>query len=580
LTKAVSRLVTKSLQISLAISTMDVASLALAAVALAGAAKGAVDTYILMAEIFKRDDDSLHLAVLYNGEKHRLQTWMDAMQTQDPNSSKLAKLSEDIRGHIYRILADIESTQAKAARIVAKRCNSPPQPNTLAPISFTQPANAMVQQLVALNAKLPRRKRLSWSLKDKEELTKLVGALTTLNNQLKELVMPISTEMFEQSVAARVVAEIRDCSTLTVTMTATNTSATDSLTKLGLRLRELQIQAEENPTLLDSMPYKSLSFDKNGFTGTAQVAGYPMGRRVWVERRDIPATLKSEDRVKMTEWIRALGNVLQTINSARQDVFCIPDFVGIYEDLDYIKASQGLKSRWWFLYGIPDNNKLWNPLPDTQCPPGDIDFVPNPVSLMALLTHPRSQTSPPELGDRVKLALTLASSFAQLHAAGWLHKGLRSDKIWFFRSKNAPKDSLPDITKPFITGFDLSRPSTKASIEHRQKLGLDQEYYYHEKSIHGYTKIIDLYSLGIVMFEIGRWALATKGVPPEHKSPVKALQDFLLSTAVEDLGWRVGNRYKSVVKALLQGDIPDDDDETITQGFFIKVLQELNEIRV
>ncbi|KAK3365122.1 hypothetical protein B0T24DRAFT_598424 [Lasiosphaeria ovina] len=157
-------------------------------------------------------------------------------------------------------------------------------------------------------------------------------------------------------------------------------------------------------------------------------------------------------------------------------------------------------------------------------------------------------------------------------AAGWLHKGLRSDRIWFFRDlKSGSRHALPDITRPFITEFDFARPIAKESILHRQQFEPDIEYYYHSRTVQGYTKILDLYSLGIVMLEIGRWGIARKGMPEEHKKSDEAFHRYLVTHGAADMAWRVGGLYRDVVKTLLEGNLPDKDDEATAQGYFITV---------
>ncbi|KAH6699824.1 hypothetical protein BKA61DRAFT_621096 [Leptodontidium sp. MPI-SDFR-AT-0119] len=561
---------------------MDVAGAVIGGVALLAAAKGAVDTFNLMAEIFSRDDESYHLFVLYEGERHRLDTWADSMRTSDPTKSKLDVLSGKAREHISRILADMKATQEKAAEIIASHCTIHRIPSPAITGAALQPESPQVVNLVAIMAKLPRRGRLGWSLNHKDRLKEQVQALHALNDQLKEHITQISSETFEQSVCARVVAGVHDARALAL-VTQDATTRQNDLEVLGTRLRGLQLMSEESPDLLASMPYKSLVLDPNRFTGLAMLPGYPLGRSVWAESRDVRGD-SGASFATMQERIQALGKVLETINAAAQDVYCTPEFVGIYKDLDHDAKVSKWESRWWFVYapprvagGSPDR---WEQQLDVDGSAGGAGFVPNPVSLRQLLTHPTSQASPPDLGSRVKLALSLASSFAQLHAAGWLHKGLRSDKIWFFRAKNTAPDALPDITTPFITGFDLSRPSVKESSEHRKALGLDKEYYYHPQSVVGYTKVRDLYSLGMVMLEIGRWALATKGVPKAHSQTTEMLQNYLTSHGVGDLGWRAGRRYRDVVKTLLRGELPENSDAAITQVFFVKVIQELMEISV
>ncbi|KAK0712621.1 hypothetical protein B0T26DRAFT_752834 [Lasiosphaeria miniovina] len=209
----------------------------------------------------------------------------------------------------------------------------------------------------------------------------------------------------------------------------------------------------------------------DNFTGEARaIPGYPLGCPVWIEWRYIPSSLSETAVENLTERVQFLGNILKTTSDGHEAVFWIPKFVGLYEDLQHAKRLSGQDSRWGFLYTVPEIADYdLDPVLDMDFRQHDPDFVPNPISLRDMMNRDTrlkrsSKTPPPEPGDRVKLAIALTGTFAQLHAAGWLHKGLTSDRIWFFRRKNAPPRELPDISRPFITGFDLSRPQATSSL--------------------------------------------------------------------------------------------------------------------
>jgi len=94
-------------------------------------------------------------------------------------------------------------------------------------------------------------------------------------------------------------------------------------------------------------------------------------------------------------------------------------------------------------------------------PSNDTDPTALPVTLWDLLES-KDPRAIPSLGDRFNLAKALASALALLHATRWLHKGLKSDNILFFRRKDQhrshhltlPVSKSPDATKP---GRNLDR---------------------------------------------------------------------------------------------------------------------------
>ena len=61
----------------------------------------------------------------------------------------------------------------------------------------------------------------------------------------------------------------------------------------------------------------------------------------------------------------------------------------------------------------------------------------------------------PPLSARMSLCAVLARCIHSFHAVNWLHKGLRSDNIFFFSSS----PERVNFSAPYVSGFELSRPS-------------------------------------------------------------------------------------------------------------------------
>jgi hypothetical protein len=104
---------------------------------------------------------------------------------------------------------------------------------------------------------------------------------------------------------------------------------------------------------------------------------------------------------------------------------------------------------------------------------------------------------------------------------------------------------------------------------------MDIDYYYHPSVIHSFTKRLDLYSLGVVLFEIGRWELLTDAFPPNEKQKLadpEWSRSYLLKQGVDDLGWRMGAIYHEAVKALLTCNLPGDDVDSFAHEFFKRVI--------
>ncbi|RTE68824.1 hypothetical protein BHE90_016795 [Fusarium euwallaceae] len=112
----------------------------------------------------------------------------------------------------------------------------------------------------------------------------------------------------------------------------------------------------------------------------------------------------------------------------------------------------------------------------------------------------------PSLTARVSLARALAESIHNFHAINWLHKGIRSENISIVKSNEA----RPDLSSPYISGFELSRPKTMVEMTEKPVFDPLHDLYRHPAAQSScphqqYQKSYDMYSLGIVLIEIANW---------------------------------------------------------------------------
>lgn len=185
-----------------------------------------------------------------------------------------------------------------------------------------------------------------------------------------------------------------------------------------------------------------------------------------------------------------------------------------------------------------------------------------PVSLRSLL---RGDFRTPSLSARVALIKILAECLEKLHAVNWLHKGIRSENIIFFSRDG--NDTL-DLGRPYLSGFDYSRPESSVSMSENPPTNLSDDLYRHPNvqggpvergRSSGYRKFHDIYSMGLVFVEISLWKPleAVVGVSDMARlkvSDILSVRDTLMSNSYQQsIESRMGDTVAEAIQACLKG---------------------------
>jgi hypothetical protein len=182
-------------------------------------------------------------------------------------------------------------------------------------------------------------------------------------------------------------------------------------------------------------------------------------------------------------------------------------------------------------------------------------WASDPPSLHEVIS--KGWTSKMSLSHRFKAARTLVSSVLDIHTSGSLHSNINSNGIAMLpRNLNDPEPS------PYLLGWgvEASSPDTMSTLEpnlyrHRTQFG---------RTPQPSTTEQDIYSLGVVLLEIGLWTTmstvfaklletAPRFGPREEKAVFKKVNRVILDLGYSsDLRKEMGERYAAVVKACLE----------------------------
>ncbi len=228
--------------------------------------------------------------------------------------------------------------------------------------------------------------------------------------------------------------------------------------------------------------------------------------------------------------------------------------------------------------------------PDAAVPSAD------PISLLQVLGTCQ-QGEEPSLTERMELALTIVTALSCLHLVNWLHKGLRSANIVFFPDKI--RDSGVDLSKPYLCGFDFSRPSSRDEMTEMPPHNPEYDVYRHPHA-HGqspgtsFHQAYDIYSVGVILVEIAHWrsieqVLKIDDLSTARPAITRRVREKLLTKAtMKQIAARTGFRYQNVVQVCLDGSLEFERNGSggddmgallLSEAFHERVIKRLVEIQ-
>lgn len=200
--------------------------------------------------------------------------------------------------------------------------------------------------------------------------------------------------------------------------------------------------------------------------------------------------------------------------------------------------------------------------------PSWADGTKQPVSLQKLLRdsfHSDDARETPSLRARFQLAKQITTALYQLQCSGWLHRNLSSEQIVFFYEQASPpgKGRLR-LDAPFLTGLQYSRPDDQSPADYELhsegfdtgdpnwgRLGL----YLHpdfSRRPRRYQRSDDVYSLGVILFEIAFWEPVEVFRRGEFE-PVPDVAARIIDSARAELAAEAGDFYRDAVLRCLEG---------------------------
>ncbi|KAI1012026.1 hypothetical protein LB503_004467 [Fusarium chuoi] len=261
-----------------------------------------------------------------------------------------------------------------------------------------------------------------------------------------------------------------------------------------------------------------------------------------IEWKRYDLTWKGQKGIRLRGRIQNIARLLHA--DAKPHELLTLNCLGVFEDIE--------KTRYGLIFDYPLGTSEQTDL----------------VSLQALIKSPTPETLP-TLGDRYRMAYTLSLSLAILHASGWLHKSIRSHNIMIPVRRNQPIWS-----QPYLVGFEFSRPDSADETTEKPEQSVRFNLYRHPSAqgIPGesYRKGFDIYSLGVVLLEVGLWRVAWS-LRRDDENPAK-FKEVLLSRVDDRLAHFMGTEYQEAVRSCLNGDL-DHREGSVIRAFYNEVAE-------
>jgi hypothetical protein len=537
---------------------MEAAGLAFGVVSLLASFKGALDGYAFLVQVWDGFGDSSFYSLKLRIERDRLRAWGDLYGLHAAPGKTLSRLDAEpiaTKRLVQDTLLEIKNTTMDVEKLASRyglQLVGPHVPPGTGTSTLAETVAQRAEEQKEANSKLSKRKRFTvsgmlWVLKDEERIDDLLKRLVYLNDSLEQLCPRDEARLLALGLSSYILPSVNQPANLTTI----EESSKDVLACCAL-MKRLYITSETS--LVSSVHHETIQGITNvGAAAGARQTAVALGSDgiegdILIEWKSISSTLTPNQRKDAIARVKRLCGLL---SGQKPAPFSLLSCVGLIDDIPV--PTNGDDEKLGIVFAFP-----------TQ------DAKP-PLTLSQVI---QDSTRIAPLGERFALARALASAVLLIHSARWLHKSLRSDNILFFPELVSGRTRLDS---PFIGGFDYARPQQAESIDKPKQVAGYIDMYRHPEWTAGFTRLCDIYSLGVLLFEIALW----KPIQKYKEDTEDKVREKLLHNAPLLLPGIMGERYSEVVRLCLAGDFGvSPNSENLDRLLWLRVVKELSSCRV
>jgi hypothetical protein len=422
-------------------------------------------------------------------------------------------------------------------------------------------------------AKSLKLKGYDWSLFDKKKLYRILETYTQWSQDLRNLMLHMS-----QDTLAKLAESDQQ---------GMKSSGLEPLMKRRM-LAEAEAPADYH-SLTGTLTEEGKS--TKGFQLGTWSAGTSEATKVIVEYHEYEGELKRDDLGpdevdELKAPIRNLAWLLQstTFDSNSSDSLDQPKIYAL-ECLGFI--DQPVEERSAFLYKLPASES-----------DDGASLTTLHAFINAIDSANKRPLKKPSLNDRFSMAHSLALTVSNVHASAWVHKNIWSRGILLFLETSSGVSTAglyeQRLSTPspgnrivsYLSDWGYAR-SVKQGTDMRSDFEVEPNLYRHPnrqgKPTHQFSRLHDIYALGVVLLEIGLWVTLSRLMEAKIREAEnsgrlpnrKKVAEDLMTLAAQRLPMEMGVGYTKAVMACLKGDFKGTEGPALAVDFQEKVVDVL-----
>lgn len=422
-------------------------------------------------------------------------------------------------------------------------------------------------------AKSLKLKGYDWSLFDKKKLYRILEGYTKWSEDLRNLMMHMSQETLAK------IAE-SDHQGL-------KSSGLEPVVKRQM-LAEAKAPADYH-SLTGTLTEEGKS--NGGFRLGKWSAANSEATKVVVEYHEYESMLKYDDLEpeqidELKEPIRNLAWLLQstTFASKSSDSLDQPKIYAL-ECVGFM--DQPAEERSVFLYKLPA----------TESDDG-ASLTTLHAFINAVDSTNKRPLKKPSLNDRFSMAHSLALTVSNVHSSAWVHKNIWSRGILLFLEtatgvstaglyeQRLSTPSPGNRIVSYLSDWGYAR-SVQQGTDMRADFEVEPNLYRHPnrqgRPTHQFSRLHDIYALGVVLLEIGLWVTLSRLMEAKIREAEnsgrlpnrKKVAEDLMTLAAQGLPKEMGVGYTKAVLACLKGDFRGTEGPALAVDFQEKVVDVL-----